>query len=427
MSGRFVRSAALFAALSAFAWAGASEDAALLEEAHDGATAALANSLSERFSAEELAKGVHVSRGPQFLFAVRSAERPTLHIDDAPATATGVQLEPRDLWVFVTELETGRSHAFQFFADGKELGPRTDVRAYTADHYVEPGIPQGEVFGPFEHTSEIYPGMTSTWWYYVSPGVGPEEPAALMVWQDGQKYAGHDQPSRLLEVTENLVAEKRIPPLVHLLIQPGMVGDQRMRSIEYDTVDDSYVRFVTEEILPLAERRQKIRSDAYSRAIAGESSGGIASLNAAWQRPDLFARVLSRIGSYTAIAWRSKAEKGDDLLVSGHTLPFLVRKADKRNIRVWMEDGAMDLENSHGSWPLQNIQLANSLKMREYDFRFRFGNAQHNTTNGDSMLPEALSWLWRDYDPSKTEQAFEMDPAEREKPYFRVERLNRSE
>jgi len=87
----------------------------------------------------------------------------------------------------------------------------------------------------------------------------------------------------------------------------------------------------------------------------------------------------------------------------------------------------MDLENSHGSWPLQNIQLANSLKMREYDFRFRFGNAQHNTTNGDSMLPEALSWLWRDYDPSKTEQAFEMDPAEREKPYFRVERLNRSE
>jgi enterochelin esterase family protein len=90
-----------------------------------------------------------------------------------------------------------------------------------------------------------------------------------------------------------------------------------------------------------------------------------------------------------------------------------------------MEDGSMDLENNHGSWPLQNVQLANSLKMREYDFRFRFGNAQHSSANGDSMLPEALTWLWRDYDPGKTGQEFAADPAEKDKPYFRIERLNR--
>jgi enterochelin esterase family protein len=92
-----------------------------------------------------------------------------------------------------------------------------------------------------------------------------------------------------------------------------------------------------------------------------------------------------------------------------------------------MEDGSMDLENNHGSWPLQNVQLANSLKMREYDFRFRFGNAQHSSANGDSMLPEALAWLWRGYDPAKTSQDFTMDPAESDKPYFRIERLNRHE
>ena len=92
-----------------------------------------------------------------------------------------------------------------------------------------------------------------------------------------------------------------------------------------------------------------------------------------------------------------------------------------------MEDGSMDLENNHGSWPLQNVQLANSLKMPEYDFRFRFGNAQHSSANGDAMLPEALAWLWRDYDPAKTSQEFTMDPAEKYKPYFRIERLNRHE
>ena len=137
--------------------------------------------------------------------------------------------------------------------------------------------------------------------------------------------------------------------------------------------------------------------------------------------------MVSRVGSFTSIAWRSGDEKGQDLLESGHSLPFRVRKGEKRNIRVWMEDGSMDLENEHGSWPLQNIQLANSLKMREYDFRFRFRNAQHGSVNGDSMLPDALAWVWRGYDPAKTSQEFVMDPAEKDKPYFRVERLNRVE
>ena len=40
-------------------------------------------------------------------------------------------------------------------------------------------------------------------------------------------------------------------------------------------------------------------------------------------------------------------------------------------------------------------------------------------------LPEALSWLWRDYDPEKTEQSFEQEEAERRKPIFRVQVANR--
>ena len=269
--------------------------------------------------------------------------------------------------------------------------------------------------------------MKSDWWYYTSPGVKSGEPVPLMVWQDGQGFAKRNSPSRLFTVTENLVAQRTIPPMVHLLIAPGYVGDKRMRSIEYDTVSDRYTRFVLEEILPELEKSQKIRPDAYSRAIGGQSSGGICSFTAAWLRPDAFARVLSRIGSYTAIAWRSKDMRGDDVLDGGHFYPSMVRKERKRNIRVWMEDGSEDLENTHGSWPLQNIQLANSLKMREYDFRFVFGNAQHNTAHGDARLPEALTWLWRDYDPARTEQTFEMHPAESNKPYFRVVQLNRHE
>jgi enterochelin esterase family protein len=167
------------------------------------------------------------------------------------------------------------------------------------------------------------------------------------------------------------------------------------------------------------QAKYNIRRDGYSRGIAGNSSGGICSFNVAWHQPDQFSRVLSRVGSFTSIQWRPGQLEG------GNVYPFKVRKEPKRNIRVWLQDGSEDLENNHGSWPLQNIQLANSLKMREYDFHFSWGNAAHNGAHPNAEAPEALTWLWRGYDPSKTEQVYEMDPGEKSKPYFRVKIANR--
>jgi enterochelin esterase family protein len=208
--------------------------------------------------------------------------------------------------------------------------------------------------------------------------------------------------------------------MIHVLVNPGMAGERRMRSVQYDTVNDDYARFLRDELLPEVYARYSIRRDAYSRGIAGQSSGGICAFNVAWHQPDQFSRVLSRIGSFTSIQWRP-AEK----LEGGNVYPFKVRKEPKRNIRVWLDDGANDLENNHGSWPLQNIQLANSLKMRGYDFFFSFGDGTHSTAHGNAELPEALTWLWREYDPEKTEQQYEQEPAEKAKPLFRVKIANR--
>jgi enterochelin esterase family protein len=69
--------------------------------------------------------------------------------------------------------------------------------------------------------------------------------------------------------------------------------------------------------------------------------------------------------------------------------------------------------------------MANSLKMMDYDFRFHWGNAQHNTAHGTAESPEALAWLWRGYDPAKTQETYIGDPAEKDKPYWRVRTLNR--
>ena len=357
--------------------------------------------------------------GQDYLFLATSATQVSISVDLQPQK----QLAQVDAnhWMLLSKMRTGVLHQYQFYTAGKALGARGDAIGYNPDSYPQPGIPKGKLSEKHTLTSKIYDGMKYDYWTYASPGVDPNVPAPLMVWQDGQGLTNELGGIRLITVTENLVHQGLVPPLVHVMIAPGTSPEGRaLRSVEYDTVSDRYPRFLMEEVLPEVEKTYKLRQDGYSRAIAGESSGGIAAFNAAWFMPDKFARVHSAVGSFTSIQWRSK-ENND----GGNVYPFMVRKDPKRNIRMWMSDGADDLENEHGSWPMQNIEMANSLKLREYDFHFRFGTAAHGGAEAGLDLPESLTWLWRDYDPKKTSQDFTIEPAEKEKPFFRVAIANR--
>ena len=356
--------------------------------------------------------------GQDFLFAVESASEPAVSIDGQPRAAMA-RVPDSNIWYRLVKMRTGVTHSYEFAAEGKALFPRRDVAGYNPDSYPKPGVPKGTLSEKKTIASKIYDGSTANYWVYVSPGVDPSRPAPLMVWQDGQGLVNGDLSSlRLFTVTENLVAQKVIPPMIHVMISPGT--GPRMRSIQYDTVSDRFGRYLLEEVLPEVEKTYKLRADGYSRGIAGESSGGICSLNVAWHFPDKFSRVHSTIGSYTALQWHP-----EEHLDGGNIYPFLIRKEPRKNIRIWQSDGMEDIENQFGSWPLQAVQLANSLKMKGYDFHFRFGEAAHNSAQAAIDLPESLAWLWRDYDPAKTEQTYEMDPEERDKPLYRVRIANR--
>jgi enterochelin esterase-like enzyme len=358
--------------------------------------------------------------GQDYLFVSNSPSPVSISIDNQPAVPMA-GIKGSTLWMLLTKMRTGVTHSYQYYAAGKPLGNRGDVIGYNPDSYSKPGVPRGKLGEKQTIVSRLYDGMKADYWVYASPGVDPNVPAALMVWQDGQGLIGTYSGLRLFTVTENLIDQKLLPPMVHVMIAPGTSTDGKaMRSVEYDTVSDRYSRFLMEEVLPEVEKIYKLRPDGYSRAIAGESSGGICAFNVAWIIPDKFSRVHSAVGSFTSIQWRPQEK-----LEGGNVYPFKVRKEPKRNIRVWMSDGHDDLENEHGSWPMQNIEMANSLKLKEYDFHFRFGAAAHGGAQAGLDLPESLTWLWRDYDPKKTSQEFQIDPAEKEKPFFRVTISNR--
>jgi enterochelin esterase-like enzyme len=389
----------------------------LIGLARQGAAAA---GLQDRIAKTLSPRGGTAIWGQDYLFVSNSPSPVSISIDNQPAAAMAA-IPGSTLWMLLIKMRTGVTHSYQYYAAGKPLGARGDAIGYNPDSYSKPGVPHGKLGEKQTIVSRIYDGMKADYWVYASPGVDPNVPAPLMVWQDGQGLIGTYSGLRLFTVTENLIDQKLLPPMVHVMIAPGTSTDGKaMRSIEYDTVSDRYSRFLMEEVLPEVEKSYKLRPDGYSRAIAGESSGGICAFNVAWLIPDKFSRVHSAVGSFTSIQWRPQEK-----LEGGNVYPFKVRKEAKRNIRVWMSDGHDDLENEHGSWPMQNIEMANSLKLKEYDFHFRFGTAAHGGAQAGLDLPESLTWLWRDYDPKKTTQEFQMDPAEKEKPFFRVTISNR--
>lgn len=258
------------------------------------------------------------------------------------------------------------------------------------DSLPHPGVPEGKLTKMPPWHSDIFPGTVRDWWVYVPAQYDAKKPACVMIFQDGIWYQDPKGSFRAPTVFDNLIHKKEMPVTIGIFLNPGVVPpsapgkkDRKNRSFEYDTLSDQYARFLEKEILPEVGKKFNLRQDANGRAICGISSGGICAFTAAWERPDLFSKVLSHVGSFTNIR-------------GGDVYPSLIRKTEKKPIRVFLQDGSADLDNLHGSWPLANQSMAAAFKLMKYDYRFEFGDGGHTGKHGGAILPASLKWLWRE-------------------------------
>lgn len=269
-------------------------------------------------------------------------------------------------------------------ADNYQLGPDSAPQA---------GVPTGTVTKHEWKDSKVFPGTVRDYWVYVPAQYDPVKPAGVMVFQDGGSYVSTNGQFRTTIVFDNLIHRKEMPVTIGIFINPGVIppaepgqAPRNNRSFEYDTLSDQYARFLLEEILPEVGKYYNLAKEAKHRAIGGISSGGICAWTVAWERPNEFSNVLSHVGSFTNIR-------------GGHVYPALIRKTERKPIRIFLQDGSGDLDNLHGSWPLANQEMAASLKFAKYDYRFEYGDGGHNGKHGGSILPESLKWLWREESP----------------------------
>jgi enterochelin esterase-like enzyme len=292
--------------------------------------------------------------------------------------------------------------------------PNPDIHYHLGpDSLPQDGVPKGEMRGPFTLPSKVFEGTSHTYWVYVPAQYDPSVETSVMVFNDGQAFIAPEGDLRVQNVLDNLIYRREIPVMIGVFINPGRRPDQpepnlkewgdrtTNRPTEYNSLDDRYPRVIVDELLPAIRKEYRISDDPDRRAIGGVSSGAIAAFTVAWERPNQFHKVLSIVGSFTNI-------RGGDAYAD------IVRKSDRKPIRIFMQDGRNDLRalrpdgsyDQRRDWFYQNVRLMQALTEKGYEVNYAWGMNRHGSKMGGAILPEMMRWLWRDHpvstDPKNT-------------------------
>jgi poly(3-hydroxybutyrate) depolymerase len=287
--------------------------------------------------------------------------------------------------------------------------------ALTSDSLAQPNVPHGKLQGPFEFHSKIIAGTVRRYWIYVPAQYSKSAPASVLVFQDGQRATNPDGSLRIQNVLDNLIAKKDIPVTIGIFITPGNLsehypdnlgfGNPNHRAEEYDALNDAYSRFLIDELLPEVSKLYRLTDDPEQRVIGGTSSGAICAFTVAWQRPDVFRKVISIIGSYTSIGY-SPAHDGLPMTPGGDLYPGLIRKTPIKPIKIFLQDGSNDLNNEHGNWFLANQQMLSALEWananadlkqtpgNRYVINHVWGEGNHSDAHGGMLMPTILRWMF---------------------------------
>jgi enterochelin esterase family protein len=275
---------------------------------------------------------------------------------------------------------------------------------YVVAPELTPGnVPRGVVtgFNIASTESPIFPGVTGPYtrqgWIYVPKQYVAGTPAPFIIAQDGRDYM-----ARLPAILDSMIAAKRLPIMIAVMVMAGPGdGPGSERGWEYDTISEDFVNWIESTVLPKMTKSYgvKFTTSPEGRATMGGSSGGSAAFTMGWFRPDLYRRILTFSGTYTAQGKTTAYPMG------AWSYPdHLVAQTPGKPLRVWLEvaehdAGATNTEASMHNWIIANQKMAAALMAQGYHTHFDYAlGAMHNDPKvWDQTLPTALEWLWRGY------------------------------
>jgi enterochelin esterase-like enzyme len=127
-----------------------------------------------------------------------------------------------------------------------------------------------------------------TFWICFPPRYDLERNYPVAYFNDGDGYLYNADLPHLMDY---LIEQGQVEPFIAVLLRPNE------REKEYG-LNNQYVRFLADELVPYMDDNYSTRTDAASRAIIGSSLGAVCAAHVARRRPNLFGLVGGQSGKY---------------------------------------------------------------------------------------------------------------------------------
>jgi enterochelin esterase-like enzyme len=255
------------------------------------------------------------------------------------------------------------------------------------------GIPEGKVERHML-TSALMKNEREIGIYLPAGYAKPTPPYGLLILFDENAYLKNDKQSARVPteaILDNLIAEKRIPPMVAVFVDNGP-GNARSRELP---CNPTFADFLNFELVPWVRRLYNVTTDPQQIVVGGSSYGGLAATYAALRHPETFGNVLSQSGSYW---WTPPKTPGGSDFDAGAEPNWVAKQfisSPKLPVRFYMDAGSdeIDLSGKGASILVPNRHLRDVLLAKGYEVHYQEFNGGHDYLSWRGTLADGLILL----------------------------------
>jgi enterochelin esterase family protein len=179
----------------------------------------------------------------------------------------------------------------------------------------------------------------------------------------------------MLNVLDNLIAEKRIRPIVAIFIDPRTdIKDSRTskRMLDY-TMSDTFVNFMITEVRARMIRQYRLDLDPVQTAIMGASLGGLIATYAAYTRPDVFGLSAAQSPAYQ---------------INDHEMIKMIAAGPKKPIKIYIDTGTIRDAQDNAR------RMKAVLEEEGYLLHYAEYPESHNWVNWRARIDDILTYFW---------------------------------
>ncbi|MEP7141795.1 MAG: alpha/beta hydrolase-fold protein [Ferruginibacter sp.] len=258
----------------------------------------------------------------------------------------------------------------------------------------------GKVMDNLSMTSKILK-MERKYAVYLPPDYESSErsyPVLYLLHGGGDDQTGWVQFGEVLRITDKAINEGSATPMI--IIMPDANTGQRGFS-NNATGTWRYEDFFFEELMPLVEKKYRIKTEKKYRAISGLSMGGDGTFTYALHHPELFSSACplsAGTGPLTLEDAKTRVRRDNPAIADSVIVKFFNRQSVpalinampdsmKKSVRWYIDVGDDDFLYEGNSL----VHIA--MRKREIPHEFRIRDGGHNWTYWRRSLPDVLEFI----------------------------------